>query len=222
MSAGMRVVGLVRMGVGNLLSIKTAFARIGLACRDLETPAEIGTVDALILPGVGAFHVAMEHLQANGFVAPLQQLAAAGQKPILGICLGMQLLADESEEHGQHRGLGLIASRVTRLREDEILGKVPNVGWCETTFTRKSLFRPDGTGRSTFYYVHSYHLVASNEADVAGTTLLGKRDVVAAVQRGRVAGIQFHPEKSQDNGLDLLANWAVGCGLIDGPRLERA
>ena len=100
------VLGLIRMGTGNVLSVQTAFSKIGLQCREIHAADELDAVDAVILPGVGAFHAAMDSLNARGFVDPVRKIAAAGRIPVLGICLGMQLLADESEEHGLHKGLG--------------------------------------------------------------------------------------------------------------------
>lgn len=207
------MIGLIRMSTGNLLSVRNAFNRIGMACNDLNAPDEMARVDAVVLPGVGAFHEAMNSLGRSGFVGPLQELARGGRTPILGICLGMQLLADESEEHGLHKGLSLIPGRVTRLIESEIENKVPNIGWCQTAFQRRSVFMPDDAGSRTFYYVHSYHFVPRNAGAVAATIRLGSKEVVAAVEQGSVAGIQFHPEKSQDDGLDLLAHWAEANAL---------
>lgn len=207
------MLGLVNLRVGNLLSIQNAFAKIGLACRNIDDPGELGDVDGVILPGVGAFHVAMETLQARGFIAPLRALAESGDMPILGICLGMQLLADESAEHGVHKGLGLVPGRVTRLVEQEINGKVPNVGWCGTRIVKSSRFFPESAGERSFYYVHSYHFSPESKDAVVAVAPLGAKEVVAAVELGSVSGIQFHPEKSQDDGIDLLANWALRSGL---------
>ncbi len=207
------MIGLIRMSLGNLLSVRNALNRIGLACKDLNAPDEMSTVDAVVLPGVGAFHEAMNSLDRSGFIGPLQDLARKGRTPVLGICLGMQLLADESDEHGLHKGLSLIPGRVTRLIENEIENKVPNIGWCQTSFQRRSVFMPDDTGSRTFYYVHSYHFVPRNAEAIAATIRLGSKEVVAAVEQGSVAGIQFHPEKSQDDGLDMLAHWAKANAL---------
>ena len=209
-----RVLGLVNLRVGNLLSIQNAFAKIGLSCRDIQQPAELNGVAAVILPGVGAFHAAMEILNARGFVEPLRALAKARRVPILGICLGMQLLADESEEHGLHQGLGLVPGRVIRLVEHDIAGKVPNVGWCDTAIRKSSRFFPDSTGHRSFYYVHSYHFEPTDREVVVATARLGSKDVVAAVELDTVSGIQFHPEKSQDDGIDLLASWAQKSALV--------
>jgi len=208
------VIGLVNMSTGNLLSIFNAMQRIGLSCREIASSADLGAVSAIVLPGVGAFGVAMENLKERGFVGPLREMARRGEVPILGICLGMQLLADASEEHGEHEGLGLVPGRVVRLQEDEIQSKVPNVGWCHTAFKKPSVFFPEHGGSRSFYFVHSFHFVPRRPEAVVATTRLGPKEVVAAVESGKVSGVQFHPEKSQDDGLDLLACWATRNGLL--------
>ena len=142
-------------------------------------------------------------------------MASEGRIPILGICLGMQLLADESEEHGHHKGLGLIPGRVVRLKESQTNSKVPNVGWCETHQSRpSSLFTPDA-GAQNYYCVHSFHFIPDDEQHSAATMLLGDKEIVSAVEHANVAGVQFHPEKSQTDGLSLIARWAMTKGLLE-------
>jgi glutamine amidotransferase len=217
------VIGIINMTMGNLLSVQNAFHKVGVPCREINDAREIHANSAVVLPGVGAFHVAMQNLRERGFVDPLRNLAAEGRVPILGICLGMQLLADESEEHGDHPGLGLIAGRVIRLEERYIQNKVPNVGWCNTDIRKDSRFFTEAAGSRSYYYVHSYHFVPRDDDAVVATTALGPMNVVAAVEAGSVSGVQFHPEKSQNDGLDLLDTWAKKCGLKpDGSQAQVA
>jgi len=170
---------MIDLGISNLQSVSEAFRRIGAPVEVADRPGS----GPVILPGVGAFGPAMQRLRERGLVEALRG------RPVLGICLGMQLLADESEELGLHRGLGLIRGRVVRLTGD----RVPNIGWCDVDGI--------GGGRS-FYFAHSYHF----ECDAAaGTIQYGGRRITAAVRQGQIFGVQFHPEKSQDAGLDVLA-----------------
>ena len=208
------MVKLINIGIGNLLSIRNALETVGIASGEATSPDALANARAIILPGVGAFGEAMRNLDARGFVEPIQRIAKSGEVPILGICLGMQLLATESNEHGLHRGLGLIPGRVLRLSERETRNRVPNVGWCRTQFIRDTSLFHEAPGSRSFYYVHSFHLEAKIETDIAAKVLLGHRDIVSAVERGNVAGTQFHPEKSQADGLDLLATWAKAKGLL--------
>jgi len=127
---------------------------------------------------------------------------------LLGICLGMQLLADSSEEFGEHEGLGVLPGRVTRLIPGGGAERVPNIGWCDqTTSSAATLFRGMPV-EASFYFVHSYHLVCDDARDVVGTIGFGGRTVTTAVERGQIFGAQFHPEKSQDTGLTFLHNFA--------------
>jgi glutamine amidotransferase len=197
------MLAVVEIGVSNLRSVLNALQRVGVAPTVTGAAADIARADAIVLPGVGAFGAAMDALRAKGLVEPLRAAAGAG-KPVLGICLGMQLLAESSEEHGAHAGLGLIPGRVVRL-EPSPGYRVPNIGWYpthaaggETPFARLG-------ADAHFYYVHSYHFACASPADVAATIDYGGRPLAAAVRRGSVFGVQFHPEKSQDAGLDLLA-----------------
>lgn len=207
------MISVINMNMGNLLSVQNAFQKIGVPCREVNDASEIRNADAIVVPGVGAFHAAMQNLDKRGFISPLRQLAAEGRIPILGLCLGMQLLADESEEHGLHPGLGLIPGRVVRLEERHIQGKVPNVGWCATDMRRPSRLGADTSEARSFYFVHSFHFLPRDPDVVVATTTLGQMKVVAAVELGSVSGVQFHPEKSQNDGLDLLDSWAKAYDL---------
>jgi imidazole glycerol-phosphate synthase subunit HisH len=194
-------------GVANLGSVLAAFARIGAPARVSADPAVVATAPALLLPGVGAFADAMAALRRHNLVEPIRAVAKSG-RPVLGVCLGMQLLADESDEFGRHEGLGLIPGRVVRLEPKHAGERVPNIGWCDVTpGGRASLYREVAPGAS-FYFVHSYHLLCRDPADVAATIRFGAGDVAIAVERGNIHGAQFHPEKSQDAGLSVLSAFA--------------
>lgn len=183
-----------------------ALDRVGAAWSLGETPAQLADAQALLLPGVGAFGDGMQSLQARDLVSPIQAHAARG-KPILGICLGMQLLAEASEEFGFHPGLGLIKGRVRRL--PELPGfRVPNIGWCDMRIRPgSSLLDAAGPDRA-FYFVHSFYLDCSEKTDIVGWLEVGAERIVVAVERGLIFGAQFHPEKSQDAGLAVLAGFA--------------
>ena len=192
---------IVDYGVGNLRSIANAMDYLGL---DTAVTADAGALeraDAIILPGVGAFPDAAETLRAAGLDRVL--LAQAEKKPVLGICLGMQLLLDEGEEVRPCRGLGLVPGRVERIPTGL---KLPHIGWNSLSLQNDApLFRglPQG---AWVYFVHSYCAVPEREEDVIARTDYGA-SVVAAVRRGNVYGCQFHPEKSGEVGLQILKNF---------------
>ena len=196
------MIGVIDLGISNIGSVLRAFQRVGSTPALLNDARAVTAAQAIVLPGVGAFGDGMAALQTRGLVAPLQEAARAG-KPILGFCLGMQLLADSSEEYGQHRGLGLITGKVIRL----VPGageRVPNIGWCDvTTRPGARLFR-DTPPSTPFYFVHSYHLQCADPGDAAATIAFGKTPVTVAVEHGNIFGVQCHPEKSQDAGLGVL------------------
>lgn len=201
------MIAVVNSGIANIGSVLNAFRRIGAPVSVTTDAAGVHAASALVLPGVGAFADGMDSLRRHGLVQPIRDAAARGT-PILGICLGMQLLADQSEEFGRHEGLGLIHGRVVRLEPNGPGQRVPNIGWCDMTIAPKArLFQQLGAS-SSFYFVHSYHLVCADPADVVATLAFGSATLTAAVERGNVFGAQFHPEKSQDAGLSLLASFA--------------
>jgi glutamine amidotransferase len=156
----------------------------------------------------------MACLRDHGLIEELRAAAAAG-KPLLGICLGMQLLASGSTEHGDFAGLGLIPGQIERLPETDQV-RVPNIGWCDVTRARSGVLFPEDSEVRSFYFVHSYHFVPKDPHAIAATIDSGSQKFVAAVETGNIFGVQFHPEKSQDAGLDLLSRYvsflrASGC-----------
>lgn len=198
---GKHITAIVDYGVGNLKSVSNAMAYLGLDTVVTSDKGELERADAIILPGVGAFPDAAEKLRGPGLDRVLT--AQAEKKPILGICLGMQLLFDGGSEVRECAGLGLIGGRVEKIVTDR---KLPHIGWNSLNFQNDSpLFRGLDDG-AYVYFVHTYCGMAENEADVTARTEYGP-SVVAAVGRGNVFGCQFHPEKSGEVGLAILRNF---------------
>lgn len=197
--------------MGNLASVINAFKNIGADAKLESDPTKLHQYDKLILPGVGAFGDAMEHLQSNGMDKAVKTYAQSG-KPLLGICLGMQLLFESSEEFAQDswgtKGLGLIPGKVVGFNETKFdhPQKVPHMGWNELFVENNSLLF-DGLDKDFYlYFVHSYHAVC-DDLYVIGKTHYGYK-FVSAVQNGNIYGIQPHPEKSHENGLKIIENFA--------------
>lgn len=197
------MLAVIDYGAGNLRSVLNALERVGTRAAIVRDPAKLESAEKLILPGVGAFGDAMRNLEEGGFVDPLRRLVAGG-KPLLGVCVGMQLLASRGFEHGERPGLGLIAGEVRRIETAPEL-RIPHVGWNEVDPSQDSRLL-EGLARPMFYFVHSYNLYATDPTDVAGTADYGA-PLTAVVERGNVFGVQFHPEKSQDDGLRVLENF---------------
>ena len=193
------MVGIIDYGVGNLFSLRSSFAAIGVEAFVSGDAAELAKADRLILPGVGAFGDAAEKLRASGLDAFVREQAAAG-KPLMGICLGMQLLFERSYEYGDHEGLGLLKGQVVGMsgRLPEGL-KIPHMGWNALKLTKSAKLLEEG---SYVYFVHSFY--AENcEDSLAAVTDYGI-PITAAVERDNIFGCQFHPEKSGNVGLAIL------------------
>lgn len=192
------MIAIIDYGMGNLHSVSKAVERLGWEAAVTSDPAVIMAADGAILPGVGAFGDAMANLRETGLDAVVRDYAASG-KPLLGICLGMQLLFTESEEHGRHEGLGLLPGRVVRFQGKY---KVPHMGWNDLSFVQDSqLFRDLEPGY--VYFVHSFHALPERKEDLLAVTDY-HQPVTAIVGRGSVFGMQFHPEKSGSLGTSLL------------------
>jgi glutamine amidotransferase len=197
---------IVDYGIGNLRSVQKALERVGATAVVTSDPAALDRAQGVILPGVGAFGDGMAHLRRRGLVEPVLGQARTG-KPLLGICLGMQLLFDESEEMGQQQGLGLLPGRVVRFPEGEL--KVPHIGWNQLQMAapRPEMALLEGMKDGAYaYFVHSYYPVPDEPGDLLATTEYGI-EFASVVGRGAIWGAQFHPEKSQDVGLRLLKNF---------------
>lgn len=205
MSDGARIL-LLDYGMGNLRSVEKALEHVGARAAIGADPDEVRAADGLILPGVGAFPRAMEGIRATGLDELIAERAAAGT-PVLGICLGLQLLFERSEELGGGAGLGLLSGAVRRLDAPGL--KVPNIGWAPVRWERESRLVEGIPSETPFYLVHSF-VARPAAGDVLGTAEYGERFACAA-ERDNVFGVQFHPEKSSAAGLTLLANFAGIC-----------
>lgn len=199
------MIGLIDYGAGNLASVRNAFARIGHEATAVGDPASLDNFDRAILPGVGSFRAAMAVLDARGWRSPIAEYVASG-RPFLGICLGMQLLLDRGQEHGDTVGLGLIPGEVVQLRPVGAL-KVPHVGWNALLKKRAHPLFAGVRDHVDFYFVHSFHCRTADDGAVIATCDYGG-EFVASLGRANIAGMQFHPEKSQPGGLRILDNFA--------------
>ncbi|MDH4246409.1 MAG: imidazole glycerol phosphate synthase subunit HisH [Deltaproteobacteria bacterium] len=199
------MIAIIDYNVGNIFNLKNALDFQGLENRIVREPSGLQDASHIILPGVGAYHPAMAHLRQTGMEAPVRERVAAGV-PFLGVCIGMQLLFDESEEDGLHQGLGLIPGRVVRFRSATL--KVPQIGWNQVRWKRPDPLLEGIADNSYFYFVHSYYALAADSDHVLGQANYGE-DFPAVVRRGNIWGAQFHPEKSQNAGLRMLRNFAA-------------
>ena len=195
------MIALIDYGMGNRRSVEKAFEHVGARARFTSDHRDIRTADGLVVPGVGAFPPAM---------ARLRERAAAGA-PVLGICLGFQLLYTRSEEHEDVAGIGLLAGTVTRLVAPGL--KIPHIGWNEVTLERPSALTEGFGATASFYHVHSYAPRPDDDAEVVGRGEYGER-FVSIAERGTIMGAQFHPEKSSRNGLALLRNFTRICDRV--------
>lgn len=197
------MIAIVDYGVGNVRSVERALAHVGAEPKLTADLDELERADGLVLPGVGAFAPALEKLAANGLGRRIVELARNG-KPLLGVCLGYQLLFEESTEHGRHEGLGLLLGKVVEVENS---ARLPVVGWCRLSKTDDAVLWQGIKDRSYFYFVHSYTPEASDSA-IAWT----EHSPAAAAARGNVMGTQFHPEKSGPDGLRVYRNFVAYCG----------
>lgn len=196
------MIAIVDYGMGNLRSVRAALSHLGAAARITNSPAELRQAENIILPGVGAFGEAVQRIDALGIRQTLHEVIAGG-KPVLGICLGMQLLFEASEESPGAEGLGVFAGTLHRFNHGV---KVPHIGWNDAASTGPvQMFR--GIERPCFYFVHSFYL---KESPIAASVTAYGTEFVSAVASENVWGVQFHPEKSQSAGLRLLANFLRG------------
>ncbi len=197
------MIGVLNIGMGNLRSVENAVYQLGFDPLVVEHQNGFDDLTHLILPGVGNFSAAMPEIQARELKEPILDFVASG-RPLLGTCLGMQLLMGIGDEGGVHAGLGLIAGKVARLQGEGL--RVPHVGWNILNMTRPHpIFQGIKKGRD-FYFVHSYAVVCEQDEHLLASTEYGG-PVTAVVGRDNVVGVQFHPEKSQVNGLRLIENF---------------
>lgn len=199
------MVVIIDYGMGNLFSVENALKYLKADAMISNKAEDLKKADRIILPGVGSFSDGMKNLENLGIIKTLEEEVVKNKKPFLGICLGMQLLASEGEENGLTRGLGWFAGRVRRFLIDETKYRIPHVGWNDVVAgAGEKLF--GGIQNPVFYFVHSYHLVPKDTADIVASCDYGEK-FAAALKKDNIFGTQFHPEKSQKNGLKLLENF---------------
>lgn len=205
----MYMIAIIDYGLGNLRSVAGAVKKVGFEPIVSSRIEDLQAANKLILPGVGAFGDGMKNLRERGLVEPLTEIVVRGKKPILGICLGAQLLAKSSEEFGHHEGLGWVDASVVKLTSEGGL-RVPHVGWNDCIQVKHSALFEGVPQDALFYYVHSFHIACNDPELVIGECDYGMR-VTAAVQHENIYATQFHPEKSQQYGLQLLKNFLSLC-----------
>lgn len=200
------MIAIIDYGMGNILSVKNAVSMAGKEARILHTPEGLEDAERIVLPGVGAFPDCMKNLRLKGFIKALEEAVFQRKTPILGICLGMQVMAERSFECGEHSGMGWFEADVVRLNPENSSLRVPQIGWNDVTYRNDSPLFAGLPDRPDFYFVHSYSLKCRDERDVDATCDYGET-VTAAVRKENIFATQFHPEKSQDYGLKVLENF---------------
>ena len=201
------MIAIIDYGMGNLRSVQKAFQKVGAEAVITDERETIESVRAVVLPGVGAFGDAMANLRSQGLVDTIERIVERGT-PLLGICLGLQLFFEESEEMGSYQGLGLFPGRVRRF---DVGLKVPHIGWNQVHIRRPSPLLDGLTDGSYAYFVHSYYVEPAKDDSILTTTDYGL-DFASIVGWDNVFGIQFHPEKSQDVGMRILSNFVTMIG----------
>lgn len=196
------MIAVIDYGMGNLRSVQKAFEYLGYKAVITQQPSEIQKADKVVLPGVGAFKDAMQTIKQKGIDKVLYDVVEQ-KKPLLGICLGMQMFFEKSYEYGEHKGLAILQGEIVKLPEGV---KIPHMGWNSLNIKKKNpLF--EGLSQEPYvYFVHSYYLEAMEQSDVAATTEYITK-VHASVEHGNLFGCQFHPEKSGETGLQILRNF---------------
>lgn len=200
------MIAIINYEMGNLQSVANVLDYLGEENVITDDPEEIKKADKIILPGVGAFGQAMENLKKLNLIPVLNEVVMKDKKPFLGICLGMQLIADKSYEIGEHDGLGFVPGEVKLIESTDANLLVPHVGWNDVTPKEGTVMYGSETKPRVFYFVHSYHFVPTNESDVSGYVDYGGQ-VVASIEKDNIFATQFHPEKSQKDGIALLKNF---------------
>jgi glutamine amidotransferase len=197
-----KMVAVIDYGMGNLASVSAALEVISVPHAVTNDPSLIESSDILILPGVGSFPKAMKNLEGLGLISVLKKAVKEDRKPIFGICLGMQLLAEWGEEEKDTPGLGFIPGKVCAIPENGL--RIPHIGWNEIHCPEGSWIKPfEG---KDFYFIHSYYFLPEDPLHISATVSYGT-DLTASVRKENIFGTQFHPEKSQESGLDLLRHF---------------
>lgn len=201
------MIGVVSCGIGNVQSVLNAFARLGHDARAIEAPEALANAERVVLPGVGAFPSCMARLNESGFRQAVDGVVKSG-RPFLGVCVGMQMLADIGTEFGETPGLGYIPGRVELIPKTSPDLRIPHMGWNDLSIAKPTPLLAGLDSDTACYFVHSFSVVCADQSDVAAWTDHGSR-LVAAVARDNVFGLQAHPEKSQNVGLKILDNFAT-------------
>jgi len=199
-------IGIIDYGMGNILSISNAIDYLGFEFGLIHQPDDFKKFSKLILPGVGAFKDCIQNLRHKNLIEILNHEVLEKKRPILGICLGMQVMAQNSEEGGFYKGLGWIDAGVVKIRPGDSENKVPQIGWNELEFSNESFLFRGVPKNSSFYFVHSYHMNCFNQNNVIATCNYTTQ-ITAAIQKENIIATQFHPEKSQEVGLKVLENF---------------
>lgn len=202
------MIGIINYGMGNLTSVKNALDFLKVTNKVIDSPYQFADCDKIILPGVGAFALAMQNINNAGLNDAIFDFCLLQKKPILGLCLGMQLLLEKSSEHGDHKGLGLVKGEVTHLAEYIKDLPVPHVGWNSLDSVNTSvLLKNIAKEEQVFYFVHSYYCTSEDKSSVAASVNYSI-NFDAVIEKDNFFGCQFHPEKSQKSGLQLLKNFS--------------
>ena len=200
-------IAIIDYGMANLRSVQKAFEAVGAHAQIVSEPKEVERADRIVLPGVGAFQDAVRTLREKDMVGPVLRHIEKG-KPFLGICLGLQMLMDVGYEDGEHKGLGVVPGKCVRFEVDREMGlKVPHMGWNQLNVKRPSPILRELPEGCSVYFVHSYYVVPDDESVIATTTDYGP-PFVSSIWKDNIVATQFHPEKSQKVGLQILANFA--------------
>ncbi len=197
---------IIDYGMGNLNSVANAFEFIGVESRIITCPNDLYEAERIVLPGVGAFGDSMMNLQKAGFINVLEEVVLEGKTPFLGVCVGMQMLASVGHEHGEWNGLNWIPGKVVRLTPENG-ARVPHIGWNDVQLANQSPLLDGCKNGTAFYFLHSYHFVLDSPDVVTSTCEYGGETIIATIQHGNIYGVQFHPEKSHKDGLNLLKNF---------------
>ena len=199
----MTKISIIDYGLGNLFSVSRAFEHVGAEISVITKPEEIRSAGHLLLPGVGAFAKGMDELTKRDFIESIKQHATSG-KPLLGICLGMQMLFESSDEKGEYQGLGIIKGKVARIPDTL---KVPHIGWTKLFKNGQPRILGGIGEQDSFYFVHSYHGICENPADLAAYAVYGGNKITASIEKENIFGCQFHPEKSAESGLNICRSF---------------
>lgn len=203
------MVTIVDYGVGNLGSVINMFKKIGIATKLTQNVEDIVNAEKLLLPGIGSYDVAMEKLIATGYIPYLNKKVLEDKTPTLGICLGMQLMTNGSEE-GQQKGLGWFDAKTVKFNIDTNTYKIPHMGWNDVTITNSTPLVENLPNDARYYFCHSYHVACNNLSNIMLTANYGG-EFTCAINNENIYGVQFHPEKSHKFGMKLLHNFATNC-----------